>query len=76
MKNKPSIVRSNDNCTCTFSLPRSLLEQIDACAKLDARTRSNWLVKILSEAVEARGFPLEKSGETKAEATAVERKTA
>lgn len=39
--------RAEDKTTMTISLERSLLERIDALAKRERRTRSNWVVKEL-----------------------------
>lgn len=45
--------RSPEQTQISVNLPRTLLAKIDALAKADQRKRANWIVKKLTEAVEA-----------------------
>jgi predicted transcriptional regulator len=43
----PKGIRAKANRTITVSIPRSLVDEIDAFAAEEKRTRSNWIVKEL-----------------------------
>jgi metal-responsive CopG/Arc/MetJ family transcriptional regulator len=45
--------RALDAITITVSLKRNLRDQVDAAAKAVQRSRSNYIAKVLSDAVEA-----------------------
>jgi len=47
----PRGVRAKDQRTVTFTVHRSLVEDIDALAAAEHRSRSNWLVKELETLV-------------------------
>jgi hypothetical protein len=48
-----SHARADDSTQISISLPKSLLKQIDALAKEDGRTRSNWIARQLTAAIQA-----------------------
>ena len=47
----PKGIRAKDQRTVTFTVDKSLVEDIDALAAAERRSRSNWLVKELETLV-------------------------
>jgi metal-responsive CopG/Arc/MetJ family transcriptional regulator len=50
----PKGVRRKENRTITISLPKSLVADIDALARTERRSRSNWIVIRLEKLVKEK----------------------
>lgn len=62
--------RGDSRAAVSVRLPKELLEKIDAAAEADDRTRSGWLARIITEALESYNWPKEPSdpGDSRAKA--------